>query len=348
MRVRFPSAASAIRGLHRPPLPPSAASPEPPFLASRAALPPLLARHLARLVGEARRRPRAAPVVACAVQRDRRAVERAAQRRGQQRDQPCMLGDRAQPLQRHRARGASAHARRVLAPAPPCRSAPPPPPSRSRPRAASARASSRVSASTVARAAPECAIPGIPWCGDSVTFTTVPAPARANASSYAASDMFSMPSTFSRHTARQPFAAISSAGLKNWPPALLTSTSSRPWRSSTVRTSRCASAGSRTSPATQSAPPTAGPMAPGAARSRSGSRDRARADELADLRRRLLEHLAAAPRDRHACPAARQLERARLPQARAAPSHQRHPAAQHPRGERPPTAPASLVHGERS
>ena len=36
--------------------------------------------------------------------------------------------------------------------------------------------------------------------------------------------MFSQPSTFRRHTARQPFAAISSAGLKNWPPALFTST----------------------------------------------------------------------------------------------------------------------------
>ncbi len=73
--------------------------------------------------------------------------------------------------------------------------------------------------------------------------------------------MFSIPSTFSRHTARQPFAAISSAGLKNWPPALFTSTSRRPRRSSTVSTSRRASPRSRTSPATQSTSPVAAPAA---------------------------------------------------------------------------------------
>ena len=38
--------------------------------------------------------------------------------------------------------------------------------------------------------------------------------------------MLSIPSTFSRHTACHPFEAISSAGLKNWPPALFTSRSS--------------------------------------------------------------------------------------------------------------------------
>ena len=41
------------------------------------------------------------------------------------------------------------------------------------PSAAQRAASSRVSASTVARAAPECAMPGMPWWGDSVTLTIV-------------------------------------------------------------------------------------------------------------------------------------------------------------------------------
>ena len=85
-----------------------------------------------------------------------------------------------------------------------------------------------MSASTVALAAPEWAIPGIPWWGDSVTLTIVPPLPSENASSWARSDMFSIPSTFSRHTACQPFGAISSAGLKNWPPALLTSRSKEP------------------------------------------------------------------------------------------------------------------------
>ncbi len=43
--------------------------------------------------------------------------------------------------------------------------------------------------------------------------------------------MFSIPSTFNRHTARQPFSAIPSAGVKYCPPALFTSKSSLPARS---------------------------------------------------------------------------------------------------------------------
>jgi hypothetical protein len=150
-----------------------------------------------------------------------------------------VLGHRAQPLQRNRARRTRAHARRILG--------------------------------TVARADPECAIPGIPWWGDRVTFTTVPPPAGPSASSNAVSAMFSMPSTFSRHTARQPFAAISSAGLKNWPPALFTNTSRPPRRSSTVSTSRRACSRSRTSPATQSASPASSPIS-SAARSSTSPR----------------------------------------------------------------------------
>ena len=101
-------------------------------------------------------------------------------------------------------------------------------------------ASSLVRASTVALADPEWAIPGIPWWGERVTLTIVPPRPREKASSWAASDMLSMPSTFNLHTALQPFAAISSAGLKNCPPALFTSRSKRPWRSRTEETSRAA------------------------------------------------------------------------------------------------------------
>jgi hypothetical protein len=67
----------------------------------------------------------------------------------------------------------------------------------------------------------------------------------------------SVPPTFSRVTARQPFGSIASAGTKYWPPALLTSASSRPQRSRAKRTIRSASAGSRTSPATACAPSSA-------------------------------------------------------------------------------------------
>ena len=41
-----------------------------------------------------------------------------------------------------------------------------------------------------------------------------------------------VPSTLSRITVRKPFGVMSSAGVRNWPPALLTSRSMRPWRSS--------------------------------------------------------------------------------------------------------------------
>jgi len=70
------------------------------------------------------------------------------------------------------------------------------------------------------------------------------------ASSAASRAIRSVAPTFRRVTARQPLASIASAGVKYWPPALLTSASSRPQRPSAKRTIRSASPGSRTSPGT--------------------------------------------------------------------------------------------------
>ena len=67
--------------------------------------------------------------------------------------------------------------------------------------------------------------------GESVTLTIVPPPAGRIASSAASRVIRSVPPTLSPVTARQPFGSIASAGTKYWPPALLTRTSSRPWRS---------------------------------------------------------------------------------------------------------------------
>ena len=80
-------------------------------------------------------------------------------------------------------------------------------------------------------------MPASPWCGDKVTLTTVPPrPEGRNARSAATRVIRSVPPTLSRVTARHPFGSIASAGVKYWPPALLTRTSSRPWRSSAVST----------------------------------------------------------------------------------------------------------------
>ena len=105
-------------------------------------------------------------------------------------------------------------------------------------------------ASTAARAAPVWAIAGMPWCGETVTLTIVPAPASRIASSYAASHIASVPLTFSRWTACQPLVARPSAGTMYWPPALLSTRSSRPRRSSVSATIRSAPARSRMSAAT--------------------------------------------------------------------------------------------------
>src|SRR5215207_3090156 len=63
-----------------------------------------------------------------------------------------------------------------------------------------------------------------------------------------------VPPTFSAMTARHPFGSIASAGAKYCPPALLTSTSSRPDRATISDTIRAASAGTRTSPDTAQHP----------------------------------------------------------------------------------------------
>src|SRR4051794_23703435 len=136
------------------------------------------------------------------------------------------------------------------------------------PSAAQVSASSRVRPSTAARAALECVMPARPWCGDSVTLMIVPPPPGLNARSYAASDMVSVPPTFSRVTACQPFNAIASAGTKYWPPALLTSTSSRPKRDSAVSTIASQDERSRTSPATHSQPEPSEPQASASTSSR--------------------------------------------------------------------------------
>ena len=87
--------------------------------------------------------------------------------------------------------------------------------------------------STAARAAPEWTIPGIPLWGERVTLRILPPPAGMNAFVAAAWDISQVPVTFSSTTVRKPFGEIASAGERNWPPALLTRTSRRPWRSST-------------------------------------------------------------------------------------------------------------------
>ena len=240
-----------------------------PWPSAPGARAPLLDRHLARLVRQARRRPWPEPVVPAAVERDRGAVEGTARaaRRAARRARRARIGRRGAASEpcatRRRARSPGYFAITSVSKCPAATA------TTATPAAAHRAASSAVSASTVARAAPECAIPGMPWCGESVTLIDPPAAGRLEGQPKAASDMFSIPSTFSRQTARQPFGAISSAGLKNCPPALLTSTSSRPWRSSALadRGAR-APPGSRTSPATQ---PSARPTARARRRSRAAA-----------------------------------------------------------------------------
>ena len=61
-----------------------------------------------------------------------------------------------------------------------------------------------------------------------------------------------------RTTASQPLALIAASGEGNWPPALLTRASIRPWASSTAATVACTAASSRMSAAcTEQLPPTA-------------------------------------------------------------------------------------------
>ena len=116
--------------------------------------------------------------------------------------------------------------------------------------------STRVRFSTAARAAEECAMPGSPWWGESVTLTILPPRASGTIALVATAWVISqVPSTFSRITVRKPFGVMSSAGVMYWPPALLTSRSMRPWRSSTASTSASTWSSSRMSQARASTRP---------------------------------------------------------------------------------------------
>ena len=93
--------------------------------------------------------------------------------------------------------------------------------------------STRVRFSTAARAAEEWAMPGRPWWGESVTLTIFPPrgpPSGPPIIALVATAWLisQVPSTFSRITVRKPLGLMSSAGVRNCPPALLTSRSMRP------------------------------------------------------------------------------------------------------------------------
>ena len=104
-------------------------------------------------------------------------------------------------------------------------------------------------------------MPGSPWWGESVTLTILPPRASGIIALVATAWVISqVPSTFSRITVRKPFGVMSSAGVMYWPPALLTSRSMRPWRSSTASTSASTWSSSRMSQARASTrPPSAWP-----------------------------------------------------------------------------------------
>ena len=91
-----------------------------------------------------------------------------------------------------------------------------------------------------------------------------------------------VPCTFSSVTVRKPFGLIASAGLRNWPPALLTRTSSLPWRSSSPSMSRSTASSSRMSIASCSKLP--GSPAASAAVSASGSSRRPQPTTVAPRR----------------------------------------------------------------
>ena len=73
--------------------------------------------------------------------------------------------------------------------------------------------STRVRFSTAARAADECAMPGSPWCGESVTLTILPPRPSIIALVATAWVISQVPSTFRRMTVRKPFGVMSSAGV---------------------------------------------------------------------------------------------------------------------------------------
>ena len=80
---------------------------------------------------------------------------------------------------------------------------------------------------TAARPALAWAKPGIPRSGLKPTNTTSPPPPGIIERVATARVRLQTASTVTRSTARQPLSQISSAGALNWPPALLTSTSTR-------------------------------------------------------------------------------------------------------------------------
>ena len=91
-------------------------------------------------------------------------------------------------------------------------------------------------------------MPGRPLCGEIVTLTILP-PAPLGIIAFVATAwvISQVPSTLSRITVRKPFGVMSSAGVRNWPPALLTSRSILPWRASTASTSASTWSSSRMS-----------------------------------------------------------------------------------------------------
>src|SRR4051794_29707783 len=213
----------------------------------------LLGRHGALVVGQRGRRPRAEPVVARAVQGDHGARQRLAQRRAGERDEPGVLGLAAEALQRHGARGGAPDRFRVLAQRLGVEVA------------RRQRDHGNPERGPLARPAARVALDGRPsgarvrHAGQAVVRRQrhvddrSPAAGTERARNRQARHQLGPP-TFSRCTARQPLGSIASAGTKYWPPALLTSASRRPKRSSAKPTMRSAETGSRTSPATQEAP----------------------------------------------------------------------------------------------
>ena len=119
-------------------------------------------------------RPRPGPVVQRAVERHHRPESARAQRRRQQRDQPAVLLHLAQALERDGLRRRAATARPGTCVSDSVANRPSATAMTATPSRAHAAASSLVSASTAARAAPVCAIAGKPWWGETVTLTIVP------------------------------------------------------------------------------------------------------------------------------------------------------------------------------
>src|SRR4051812_8643576 len=126
----------------------------------------------------------------------------------------------------------------------------------------------RVRFSTAARALDECAIPGRPWWGESVTFSTLP-PRPPGIIAFVATVwvISHVPRTLSRWTVSKPFGVMSSAGVMYCPPALFTSVSIRPCSARTRSTNDVTWSSSRMSHAN----PLQRPPSHSAAVSSSGS-----------------------------------------------------------------------------